>query len=320
MMNRRMMLCPLACLFLLGGLSGCCCSTNSRAGYPVAPRPGVAPACDRCAGNGPLPPRFAPGPGPGPVVAGPSPANGFAPAPGAFSPQPGTGIQQNAFLSPGSPQTPPASAGSPGVYLEQPQPAVPEANQPLPADSGVPRESVRPSPPQTPEPPATPQRRTDEKSSPAMPVDIPHFAMVKPDIANGQEPFSEGINWLSKHGYRAVLHLRSPGEDDQAARRSFERHGMRYLSLELSPQTLSRDILNEFNRLVADTGNRPLFVYDKDSTLAGALWYLHLRFVEKKTDDEARQEAAQLGFKSSDQGAQATMWLAVQNLLKDLKP
>jgi hypothetical protein len=184
----------------------------------------------------------------------------------------------------------------------------------------VPRESVRPSPPQTPEPPATPQRRTDEKSSPAMPVDIPHFAMVKPDIANGQEPFSEGINWLSKHGYRAVLHLRSPGEDDQAARRSFERHGMRYLSLELSPQTLSRDILNEFNRLVADTGNRPLFVYDKDSTLAGALWYLHLRFVEKKTDDEARQEAAQLGFKSSDQGAQATMWLAVQNLLKDLKP
>jgi protein tyrosine phosphatase (PTP) superfamily phosphohydrolase (DUF442 family) len=206
------------------------------------------------------------------------------------------------------------------VYLEQPVPATPAPQTPLPSDSGATRESLRPYTPQTPEPPSAPQRREDRESSPPLPVDIPRFAMVKPSIANGHEPYPEGVNWLSKHGYRAVLHLLAPGENDTEARRAFESSGLRYLRLEVSPQTLSRDIVEEFNRLVKDASNLPLFVYDREGTLAGGLWYLHFRLVEKKTDKEARQEVERLGFRETDQGPQATMWVAVQNLLKVLKP
>jgi len=171
--------------------------------------------------------------------------------------------------------------------------------------------------PQTKEPPPA---RDDHSASPAMPVDIPQFAAVKTNIASGLEPFADGIAWLKSHGYRTVLHVRSPGEDDSAARKQFEQAGLRFLSLDLSAETLSREIVDQFDRLVADATNLPLFVYDKDGSLAGALWYLHFRLVDRATEEKAREDAERLGFKQDRSDAHLKMWLAVQSLLKELKP
>ena len=157
-------------------------------------------------------------------------------------------------------------------------------------------------------------------ASPALPVDIPQFAVAKQDVASGQEPFADGVNWLKTHGYRTVLHIHAPGEDNSAARRSFEQSGLRYLSLEVSAQTLSKETVDQFNRLVVDPNNLPLFVYDKDSSLAGGLWYLHFRLVGKETDEKAREDAARLGFQQDANGPHKTMWIAVQNYLSNVKP
>jgi protein tyrosine phosphatase (PTP) superfamily phosphohydrolase (DUF442 family) len=158
-------------------------------------------------------------------------------------------------------------------------------------------------------------------ASPALPVDIPQFAVAKPNIASGQEPsFPEGANWLKAHGYHTVLHIRAPGEDDAEARKQFEQIKLTFLSLPVSPQTLTKAVVDEFNRLVADPKNQLLFVYDKDSSLAGGLWYLHFRLVDKATDEKARQEVARLGFRQDRDDAHRTMWIAVQNFLQNAKP
>jgi protein tyrosine phosphatase (PTP) superfamily phosphohydrolase (DUF442 family) len=220
---------------------------------------------------------------------------------------PNTGIQQNNYIAPGITQAP--SGGTARAYLEQPEAA---ASAPAPA----PPNETRPTAPQSPEPPPA---RDDRAASPALPVDIPQFAMVKTNVASGQEPFAGGIAWLKSHGYRSVLHIRAPGEDDSAARRTYEQSGLRYLSQEVSPQTLSRALVDQFNQQVADANNLPLFVYDKDGSLAGGLWYLHFRLAERATDEKAREEAERLGLKQNRGDAHLKMWLAVQNLLKDLK-
>ena len=145
---------------------------------------------------------------------------------------------------------------------------------------------------------------------------MPQFAVVKEGVASGQKPFAEGLNWLREKGYRTVLHLRLPGADDTAARRQFEAKGFRYLSLEVSPQTLNRETVDQFNRIVGDPANLPLFVYDRDSSLAGGLWYLHGRIVGGLPNDKATAEAARLGLNpDADGGAHKAMWLAVQNYL-----
>lgn len=321
-MNRRQVSFLLIGVLALGGLTSCSCRKNARVRY-VGPPPGIGP-CDRCAANGPLPPRYVPATGPVPAVPAPSgaavpppPAQAgvavppsaampFAPGPTAPSggPPPGAAIQQNNYIPPGTSPPPAPPAVAPKVDLLQPEPVTPAPEE-------------RSYPPQTQEPP----RASDESApSPTLPVDIPQFAAVKTNIANGQEPFSGGISWLKSHGYRTVLHVHSPEQDDRAARNQFEQSGLRYLSLEVSPQTLSRAKVDQFNRLVGDAVNLPLFVYDKDGSLAGALWYLHFRLVDGAAEEKAQEEAEGLGFKKDQSDAHLQMWLAVQKLLNDLKP
>jgi protein tyrosine phosphatase (PTP) superfamily phosphohydrolase (DUF442 family) len=152
------------------------------------------------------------------------------------------------------------------------------------------------------------------------PIDIPGYAIARPNVATGLRPFPEGIDWLAARGFKTVLHLRSPGEDNNAARRQFEKKGMRYLTLEVSPARLDEEMLKQFNRLVTDTANHPLFVYDRDGSVTGGLWYLHYRVYLKQADEKARAEAQRLGLRFDDDVEHKTMWLAVQALLKKLKP
>ncbi len=295
----------------LSGLSGCKCPNNNRSAYPYPPRRDAVPYTNPMTANGPMPPRYVPGtPGvgglpPGAVVVPP----GSIPPPGQAAPPPGaTGIQQNNYMppGPGSPQT--SSGIAPSVYLEPPEPA---------ASSRKPESTDRAArTPQTPEPPMA---RDDSKASPDLPVDIPQYATIKASVAGGQEPFAEGIVWLKKHDYRSVLHIRAPGVDDDSVRKQYEQAGLRYGNLEVSPQTLTKEIVDQFNRIVGDKDNLPLFVYDKDGTLVGPLWYLHFRTVEGFTDEKARGEAERLGFKPDRNESSTQMWLAVQKLLDEIK-
>ena len=318
MRNRRQVSLLLTGMVMLGGLVGCC-ANNNRARY-IPPPPGM--------NNGPMPPRYVPNPSA--VLPGPNPSGVLTPPPGAVTMPPGAvlqppgqasspagaEIQQNNYIPPGPSASPPPQPVAPSVYLEQPEPVAAEPTNPMP-NVVAPQPETRPYTPQTSEPPMS---RDDRAASPTLPVDIPQFAAVKPNIAGGQEPFSDGVTWLKKHGYRTVLHVRAPGADDNAARKEYEQVGLRYVSLELSPQTLSKDIVDKFSQLIDNGDNLPLFVYDKDGSLAGALWYLHFRLVDRTTEEKARDEAERLGFKQERGEAHLKMWLAVQKLLKDLNP
>lgn len=289
---------------VLAGVGGCTCG-GYRSGYPPTARTSALPAagCGACASTGPQPPLYRPRAGAVGVPFVPAPTG-----PGVAAPPPGAVLQQNSYVAPAS--------GAPSVSLAPPEPAEPPA-RPLPSDNGGPSRTPRLYAPQTVEPPPAKSQR---EATPKMPVDIPQFAVAKPDVANGLEPFAEGIAWLKAHGYRTVLHVRAPDEEDDAARRAFENGGLKYLSIQVSPRTLSKEIVDEFTRTVNDAGNRPLFVYDKDGSLAGGLWYLHFRLADKMTEEKARAEAAHLGFRQEEEGPHRTMWVAVQKFLESQKP
>jgi hypothetical protein len=52
--------------------------------------------------------------------------------------------------------------------------------------------------------------------------------------------------------------------------------------------------------------------------VAGGLWYLYFRRVERLPDEAARLRAARLGLRESADGPHRDMWLAVQRLLAHL--
>ncbi len=198
----------------------------------------------------------------------------------------------------------------------EPAPALQEPTIRLsPPEVSVPGPGQTPEPPPAAPAPAVTERR--EPPAPAAPVDIPQFASARAKVANGLQPFPDGIAWLKEHGYRTVLHVRPAGTDDAAARRQFEKSGLRYLALDADPRSLTKEQVDQFNRLVTDESNLPMFVYDKDGSLTGGLWYLHYRLVEGWSDEKARTEAARLGFRQEQDDAHRTMWIAVQKLLEE---
>jgi hypothetical protein len=150
-----------------------------------------------------------------------------------------------------------------------------------------------------------------------MPVGIPQFAPVKKGVDSGLRPTRlDGLDWLKENGYRMALYIHRPGESDSVDRKLFEgKHGMKFASLAVSPETLNLDVVEQFNRLVVDPANQPLFVYDKDATLAGALWYLHFRMVDRQSDEEARTNAARLGLRDDPSPESRELWLAIQKVL-----
>jgi protein tyrosine phosphatase (PTP) superfamily phosphohydrolase (DUF442 family) len=168
--------------------------------------------------------------------------------------------------------------------------------------------------------PPQPAVKDDHTAPPALPVGIPQFSMAKKNVASGLRPILDGLDWLAAHGYRTALHVHLPGQDDSSDRKQFEARGIRYVSLAVSPETLARDVVDQFNQLVTDAGNQPLFVYDKDGTLAGGMWYLHFRIAEGATDEDARARAERLGLKPDQEGEGKLMWLAVQSYLSKTKP
>jgi protein tyrosine phosphatase (PTP) superfamily phosphohydrolase (DUF442 family) len=270
--------------------------------------------------------------------------------PGANSP---SYAAASPYVNPAAPLAPPAAGARPQAVLQAPPadsrlenstwrpapdavtPAAPANPSPEPpaASPAAPRDSVRLYPPAKPEPPlAAPARPgvseeparppapavSEQSITPSLPVGIPQFAAaVGEKVTSGLKPTLEGLDWLRANGYRTVLNIRAPAEDDAADRAQVEKRGLRYLSLAVSPEGLTRQVVDEFNRLVADRDGQPLFVYSKDGMLAGGLWYLHFRTADQESDEVARIKAARLGIKEDKDGDHKTMWLAIQKFLSE---
>ncbi len=159
--------------------------------------------------------------------------------------------------------------------------------------------------------------REDRDLSPSLPVGIPQFALVKDRVASGLRPAIDGLDWLKDNGFQTVLHVHLPGEDDAADRKQVTKRGLKFFSLEVSPTTLSKTVMQDFTRIVGDKNGYPVFVYDKDGMLAAGLWYLYFRTVENESEETARIRAARLGLKEDPKGEHQQMWLAIQKYLSE---
>lgn len=238
-------------------------------------------------------------------------------------PVPGSMPPNSPELRWGPPRTPGATLLPPEpLPAEKPREAAaqpfPESPEPPVAPRPKVEERREPQPPPTPTPTPPVPKEDDRTPTPVLPEGIVGFASVREGISTGRRPFPEGLDWLKERGYRAALYLFAPGENDVTDRRELEtKRGLKYHGLELSPEKMTQEIVERFNKLVADTAQQPLFVYDRDGMLVGGLWYLHLRIVERLPDPAARRKAAEFGLKEDENGPHRDMWLAIQRYLRD---
>lgn len=251
---------------------------------------------------------YVPPPPPGPLV--PAGAT-FGPPGGAFPTVPAPGNPATNFPTAPPSGNPPSITPTPSRYESKWQPIENRDTNPriqLYAPETIDKEKIRP----TDEPPAS-KKPSVQATFPA----IPQFAEVRVNTYAGLRPPAEGLDWLQANRIGAVVQVRLFGADDSADRKQVEDRNMRYIAFEISPATLTKEKADEFIKLIRDHGKQGIFIYDKDGSLAGAMWYLHLRWGEILDDDAAQLRARPLGLQNTRDGQHRDMWLAVQKLLSE---
>ncbi len=304
----------------IAGIVGC-----SHCGHqPLFPNAPWNKNCG-CAGGarpGPAPVGLAPGQ-PLPIapegVTSPPPGNTFSPTPGSAFIQPPTG-QPSVPAGPGV-SVPPAPAPSPPAEIRGYGP-ISDSTWHAPANGGV-RLAIPEMAPSRDANNATKpnvsESKTSEPPQAPAPVDIPQFTQVYERVASGIRPSGyPGLDWLKANNYHAVLYLRRTSDDEASDRREMESRGIKYLSIEVQPQSL-RENLDQFNQIVNDTSHHPLFVYSRDSMVTGSLWYLHFRTVNHMLEAEARSKAARVGLQEEQTDANRPLWLAIQKTLEQIR-
>lgn len=278
-------------LLIAAGCRNSCCKHRLFARNEPAPQPAYVPP--------PPPAPLLPGPasappsGAFPVV----PSGAIVPAPPGSPPPPSTSKSPERTDTPWLPgQTPepePRREGSSGIQLYAPEPV--DKNEPKPAADTL-----------------SEKKLGELESFPA----IAQFAIAQKNVYAGLRPSLEGLDWLKRKGVPTVIQIRMPGSDDAADRKQVELRGLRYVAFEVSPQNLTKEKVDEFVKLVRDGAQTGVFIYDEDVALAGAMWYLHMRYGEFLEDGAAQLRARQLGLRIGD-GLHAEMWLAVQRVLSE---
>jgi protein tyrosine phosphatase (PTP) superfamily phosphohydrolase (DUF442 family) len=212
---------------------------------------------------------------------------------------------------------PPGKATEPPL-AQIPNPQSDNTQSPNPQSPNPQSDSAQVPTPQSPSPQSPAPQGPAGQSPTALPVGIPQFAIAMEKVAAGLRPsLDDGLDWLQARGYKTVVHVRLPTDNDSTDRKQVEKRGMKYVNLEVSPQTLTKEKVAEFGRLVGDASLQPLFVYDKDGALAGGLWYLYFRTILELPNDVARIRAGALGLREDREGAHREMWLAVQKYLSE---
>jgi protein tyrosine phosphatase (PTP) superfamily phosphohydrolase (DUF442 family) len=206
---------------------------------------------------------------------------------------------------PGDAIKPPAPSISKTPAIKSDTPWTPESKEP-PRD-----ESKRDVPPSirlfAPEP-------IESSTQPLLPP-IAQFGVAKDNVYVGDRPKLDGLEWLKNNRIATIIHIRRPDADDAGDRKQIEERGMKYIALDISPQTLTKEKAEEFIKLIRDHAKQGLFAYDDDGTLAGAMWYFHFRWGEFLADDASQLRTRDLGYRIP-----MDMMLAVQRVLGENNP
>lgn len=197
-------------------------------------------------------------------------------------------------LPPASLNLPPLPKGNQELLLPDPLPG--GGRSAFPPSGSSPGASLDPAPPR-----------------PMASAELPGFTELKPGVAAGQKPTTQGFAELKAKNYRTVAFLHAPGADTSSARELAERQGLAFVPIESSPEKLA-EALQKLNGLVADRAAQPLYAYADEGPRAGAVWYLHFRTVDADGSEVAKVKAGGLGLDATSPLA-VQFWTAIQAIM-----
>lgn len=129
---------------------------------------------------------------------------------------------------------------------------------------------------------------------------IVNFSRPRSWAATSGQPTPEGLEWIAKQGYRAVINFRTnrEGVDIAAEADHARRLGMNYIHIPTPFPELPDEAVDKFLAAVADPKNRPVYIHCTTANRVGAFWMVYLVTQEGLSVEKAQEEAARVGLKN----------------------
>lgn len=128
-------------------------------------------------------------------------------------------------------------------------------------------------------------------------------------------PTAGRVEELAREGFRSVVNLRAPGEQNEVLSPSEEgevarRHGLEYVSIPVTPQDMNEATADRFEREVSRLPG-PVAIHCASGKRAGLFTFLHLARAEGLSGGEATAKAEAMGYQFGTPEAKAFFTRAV---------
>lgn len=143
--------------------------------------------------------------------------------------------------------------------------------------------------------------QASESHSPQPPKDsIVNFSCPREGVATAGQPTTEGLEWVAKQGYKAVINFRTDNEgvDIKAETEIAKRLGMNYVHIPVSLSTLSDDQVEAFMAAMKHPQNHPIFIHCGSANRVGGFWMIYLVEKDGYSMEKAEEEARKVGLSS----------------------
>jgi protein tyrosine phosphatase (PTP) superfamily phosphohydrolase (DUF442 family) len=130
---------------------------------------------------------------------------------------------------------------------------------------------------------------------------VPNACQILPNVITGGQPTTADLESFRAAGGEIVLDLRDPMEPrplDEPA--TAQRLGLEYVVVPVTAATMTDATLERIQEILAEAGDRPLFVHCGSGSRVGGALLPHLVLEHGLTEDDATAQAMRIGLRSAD--------------------
>ena len=123
---------------------------------------------------------------------------------------------------------------------------------------------------------------------------------IDENVSVGGQPSLDELKQLASEGFKTVVNMRKPGEEEQPMspeeeRQQVEQLGLRYEHFPVAKEDMTPQVVDEFRQQLPQW-EKPVFVHCRSGKRSGALVMVDRAVQQGWTGDEALQRAEQMGF------------------------
>jgi uncharacterized protein (TIGR01244 family) len=125
---------------------------------------------------------------------------------------------------------------------------------------------------------------------------IPAYHVIEPGVATAGQPSPEALARLKEMGFRTVVNLRTEQEGASQERPQVEAQGLRYVSVPVTPASLSLADVEAVEKALAVAADRPVLLHCASSNRVGAVWAL-IQARRGKSREQAEAAGVEAGMR-----------------------